>query len=241
MFQLTPTGQLLARQVLNWSLAPEPIQQERREAWAHRSGEKPESVRPECPVCSQRFCALYVFVVLLERLSAGLAEPWETLEQQLVTRALAQASTPALERLCLQSETFPFSQWPVSVREKLAPLLASMGWNPLPIAAESRALVPTLPDLKWPCERISRLRLDYGLMSGPARLYLQALMSPELYPRSALALQQARGIPQTAFIRLLRPLFQQDQALVLWLENAMPAGVVFIKKSAWEIQQVFRG
>ena len=77
-------------------------------------------------------------------------------------------------------------------------------------------------------------------MSAPAQLYLQALGSPEFYPRSARALQQAQGIPVTAFIRLLRPLFQQDRALVLWLQNAAPAGVVFKKNQDWQIQHILK-
>lgn len=232
MYQLGSVGLLLQRQVLNWTPPSDEQRTARRIAYQARRSQPVAALDPACPACGSGFCALYIFVILLERLYEGLEgwNNWRTGEKELIRQALPQVLLPAPQQLFLLAETYPVAkadsslalalnscldQWPDLRREP--------EWrNDFELRSQQRLLLQPLPDLEMPVQYISRLRLSMGLMKSEQLLYLHALADPELYPQTAQVLKQTEGLPKAEFVRICRPGLNPEgnQALLLLMLGA---------------------
>lgn len=224
-FVLSESGWLLHQHVLNWTARDKSAVQERKTAFQARTQAPP--LEPECPLCHSRFCALYVFVILLERLYAGLESwnDWRPGELAILGESLEACLPPELSELYLYGETVTLQDFAPKTQAQVATQLKNEAHcleDPELVAdfrhsATQRHLLPesgTLPGLKHPHRRIGRLRFNLGLLPEATRQVLYGLADPELYARFY---HQGPPDGKRAFVQLTRPGLNQaqNQALLL--------------------------
>ncbi|PIQ27680.1 hypothetical protein COW36_07230 [bacterium (Candidatus Blackallbacteria) CG17_big_fil_post_rev_8_21_14_2_50_48_46] len=211
-FVLSELGKILQNHVLQWTARDKQESEKRKKNYQTRKGLQP--IAPDCPRCKQRFCALYVFIVLLERLYEGLENwnLWQNGEAEILSTALHHAcgELPAphylLSETCTLQNLSPLEQQGLQSTLASAPelteeqeLIADFRNK-----AQNSCLLPELKSLKQNIERVSRLRLDYGLMPPENLLILNALRTPEWDPREIYPAEKHAEI-SGSFLQISRP------------------------------------
>ena len=240
-YRLGPVGELLHQHVLNWTARDKAAIQQQT-AVRRAGGEAP--VDPDCPVCGTRFCAHYLFVVLLERLYAGLAvwNAWEEGEAALLAQALNayHAEGP----LFLLDQTEPLHALSPARRESLERLLTTAEAEAGPelladfyLKSRQRLL---LPELSLPYQPVSRLRFEQGLLEPEKLQALRRLAYPSLFPEPQNPGSQ--GHFQGHFIRLARPgLNPAREGALLWLDDNSTDRLLLLESapSGWQLRKTF--
>lgn len=250
-YQLGPLGLFLQRQVLSWVPPTEQQREMRRIAYQARRGQAIFTCEQTCPSCGSDCCALYIFVVLLERLYEGLESwnAWRPGEIELISQALPQTLCPTPQQIFLLAETLSLSKANPSLIRALTTCLNT--WPDLKnepewradfeLRTQQRLLLCPLPELGIPIGFISRLRLDMGLMKSEQVLYLHALENPLLYPKTAQTLKQLKDLPQAEFIRLYRPgLHPKGNQALLLMAIGPQTRLLFLQRNHqhWQLAKV---
>lgn len=209
-FVLSGDGRLLQRQVLNWTARDKEAIQARTAEQRALTGEGP--VDPRCPVCGSDFCALYLFVILSEKLWAGLVErAWPEGEPGLLAAVLAQLE--AAPRFLIDETEPPDSLLP-SGEQALARMLGAAADYAGPgICAAFEALEPRRLKLPAMAEAVMvpRLRFEQALLAPELLRRLRRLAYPGLYP----GVQGGQADDSGCVVRISRPAILADRALIL--------------------------
>lgn len=232
LLKLTSLGKLLYQHVLNWSARDHEQVTKNKEAFQIKTGEGPLDL--DCPRCGSKFCALHVFVVLLERLFAGLEHwnNWEAYEKMVLASALnqvlydAEAEQGNQLKLYVLGETIgiqdllPTEQKTLKMHIQILSerLKAKELEQDFQKKSQQPTLIYDLPGLKLPSERVPRLKLAYRLYSEEAWQKMHFLAYPELKHFIGTGELPPPGdqLEQGLFVRLSRVAFNQerDQAVL---------------------------
>ncbi|MEZ0369543.1 MAG: hypothetical protein ACAI44_10690 [Candidatus Sericytochromatia bacterium] len=246
-FRLGPTGELLHQHVLNWTARDKAAIQQQTAA-RRAGGESP--VVPDCPVCGTRFCAHYLFVVLLERLYAGLAvwNAWEEGEAALLAQALQAYHAEGPRYLLDQTE--PLHVLSPARRENLERLLTTAEAEAGPelladfyLKSRQRLLLPLLK-LSPPYQPVSRLRFEQGLLEPEQLQALRRLAYPSLFTEPQNPGSQGYFMDHFKghFIRLARPgLSPARERALLWLDDSGADRLLLLESAplGWQLRKTF--
>lgn len=242
IFSLSPLGEVLHQHILNWSSRDKQAVKLQKALWQARTQLPP--IDPKCPRCASDFCALHLFIVLLEHfcLEQPLWNAWPEGQKSALLQALSEYYA-AREPLFLLWETEPFFQWPHWSSQASQGLLQALSADPLVgvdtdtlnafgaglsqrwLLRESGQVLPHL-------QLISRLRYDYGLFAPPLKQQLARIETEA----------GATGV----ILRICRPLPLPSQSLLLiYLEKqagqqASCALLFQPDPTGWQVQQHWR-
>jgi len=238
-FQLSALGQMLHQHLLNWTARDKAAIQQRKAVLQAQQALEP--LQSACPACGSEFCARYLFVVLLERLLAGLESwnAWAPQEPELIVAALEQ-SYPKAQHIYLLNQTQTLQHLPAGQRKALkATLQTELSAQADPdllrqfvTLSQQRLLLSGWPawfggQLNARLQLVSRLQLDYGLLPAERLQILQPLAQAGLLSRSE---PQPDSPEQSVLVQVSRAARLGPQAILhlscgserelLWLEQA---------------------